>query len=76
MTRFSQALRTLRAIQERYETVSDAGAGLRRSRTIQVALGYADMLWIAAAIEALERAATPNSSEPLDVRQHAHDGAS
>jgi hypothetical protein len=53
--RVEQALRTLRAIRQRYETESKAGSGRVRSYTLQVALGYADMLWIAAAIEALEK---------------------
>jgi len=54
--RLEQALRTLRAIRQRYETESDAGSARRRSYTIQIALGYADMRWIAAAIEELEKA--------------------
>lgn len=56
-----QAIRTLRAIRGRYETESDAVSGRRRSYTVQVALGYADMLWIAAAIEALEKVRDTNS---------------
>jgi hypothetical protein len=59
-TRLEQALRTLRAIRQRYETESDAGSGRRRSYTVQIALGYGDMRWIAAAIEALEKA-TPGT---------------
>jgi hypothetical protein len=54
--RVEQALRTLRAIRQRYETGSDAGSGSTRSYTVQVALGYADMPWIAAVIETLEKA--------------------
>jgi hypothetical protein len=53
--RLEQALRMLRAIRQRYETESEAGSGRRRSHTVQVALGYSDMRWIAAAIEGLER---------------------
>ena len=49
-----QAVRTLRAIRQRYEAGSNAGSGYVRSYSVQVALGYADMLWITAAIEALE----------------------
>jgi len=56
--RLEQAIRTLRAIRQRYESESDAGSARRRSYSLQVALGYADMRWIAAAIEALERAKT------------------
>ena len=57
--RVEQALRTLRAIRQRYEAESKAGSGRMRSYTVQVALGYADMLWISAAIEALEKAGAP-----------------
>jgi len=53
--RLDQAVRTLRAIRQRYETESDVGSGRRRSHTVHVALGYADMRWIAAVIEALEK---------------------
>ena len=60
--RIEQAVRSLRAIRQRYETESSAGSGRRRSHTVQVALGYADMLWITAAVEALERAAVTSSS--------------
>ena len=56
--RLKLAIRTLRAIRQRYETESDAGSARRRSYSVQVALGYADMRWIAAAIEALEKART------------------
>ena len=49
-----QALRTLRAVRQRFEMESNAGSGRRRSYTVQVAFGYADMRWITAAIEALE----------------------
>ena len=52
--RLEQAIRTLRAIRQRYETESDVSSGRRRSYIVQVALGYADMRWLAAAIEALE----------------------
>jgi hypothetical protein len=38
-----------------------------RSHTVQVALGYADMLWIAAAIEALEKVTVTGSSVPRAV---------
>jgi len=50
-----QALRTLRAIRHRYETGSHMGADYVRPYSVQVALGYADMRWITATIEALER---------------------
>ena len=56
-----QALRTLRAIRQRYETGRKADSDYVRSYSVQIALGYADMLWITAAIEALERAVASNS---------------
>jgi acyl-CoA synthetase (AMP-forming)/AMP-acid ligase II len=61
--RLNQALRTLRAIRQQYETGSDAGSGCIRSYTVQVGLGYADMLWVAAAIEALEMATATSRNE-------------
>ena len=62
--RSEQALRTLRAIRQRYEAESKVIPGRVRSHTVQVALGYADMLWITAAIEALEKETTKGSSLP------------
>ena len=62
--RSEQALRTLRAIRQRYEAESKVRPGRVRSYTVQVAFGYADMLWIAAAIEALEKATATGSSVP------------
>ena len=59
--RLEQALRTLRAIRQRYETESDGSAGRKRSYSVQVALNYSDMLWITATIEALERTATDSA---------------
>jgi len=52
-----RALNTLRAIQQRYEIErhSHPEAG---SRTVHAAFGDSDMSWIAAAIEALETAAS------------------
>jgi hypothetical protein len=62
--RLNQALRTLRAIQQRYETGRKVDSGYIRSYTVQMALGYADMLWIAAAIEALEKVtAAPRNAD-------------
>jgi hypothetical protein len=57
-----QALRTLRAIRQRYETGRSTSSDYVRSYSVQVALGYADMLWITAAIEALEKAVAANSN--------------
>jgi len=65
--RLNQALRTLRALRQRYQTGSDAGSGRTRSYTVQVGLGYADMLWIAAAIEALETAITTSRKYSEDT---------
>jgi hypothetical protein len=62
-----QALRTLRGIQTRYEVGSDAGSGYRRPYTLQIALGHGDMLWVAAAIEALEKAASTGVSAASEV---------
>ena len=62
--RLNQALRTLRAIQQRYETGSNVESGYIRSYTVQMALGYADMLWIAAAIEALVGVAKYKTARP------------
>jgi hypothetical protein len=59
--RLEQALRTLRAIRQRYETESDASSGRKRSYSVQVALNYSDMLWITATIEALEETATDSA---------------
>src|SRR5215471_12963146 len=42
----NRAVRILRAIRQRYETENDANSGRRRSYTVEVALGYSDMLWI------------------------------
>lgn len=60
--RLNQALRTLRGIRQRYETGRPKDSGYGRGYTVQVVLGYADMVWIGAAIEALEREATPGNS--------------
>jgi hypothetical protein len=57
-TRLEQAIRTLRGIRQRYETESGACSGRSRFYQVQVALGYADMNWITATIEALEKVPT------------------
>jgi hypothetical protein len=56
-----QALRTLGAIRQRYETGRKADSDYVRSYSVQVALRYAGMLWITATIEALEKAVARNS---------------
>jgi hypothetical protein len=56
-----QALRTLRAIRLRYEI--DRRNADARLRSVLVALSCADMLWISAAIEALQEAIAPGATE-------------
>ena len=56
-----QALRTLRAIRLRYEI--DRRNSDARLRSVLVALSCADMLWISAAIEALQEAIAPGVTE-------------
>jgi len=56
-----QALRTLRAIRQRYTMGQDAHPDAR-SYSVHVALGSADMLWLTAAIEALETATATSQS--------------
>ncbi len=50
-----RAVRTLRAIRERYEVGRNVDGRYVRAYSVQVALGHADMLWVSAAIVALER---------------------
>jgi hypothetical protein len=57
-----QALRTLRGIRQRYEAGHKADSDYVRSYSVQVALGYSDMLWITAAIETMEKAVAANSN--------------
>jgi len=57
------AVRTLRAIRQRYETGRNVDSGYGRSYTVQVALDYTDMLWVTAAIESLEKAITVGKTE-------------
>ena len=57
-----QAIRTLRGLRQRYEAGRNAGSDYVRAYSVQVALGYADMLWITAVIEALEKAAATSST--------------
>ena len=52
----NQALHTLHAIRRRYDEESAAASGYVRSRSVQVAFSYSDMLWITATISALEKA--------------------
>jgi len=52
-----RAVRTLRAIRQRYVTGRNARPDAR-CYSVQVAIGYGDLAWIAAAIEALETSVT------------------
>ena len=65
-----QALRTLRAIRQRYalerNTHPDA-----RSFNMQVALGSADMFWITAVIESLEKTIASGTTETTGVTAQA-----
>jgi hypothetical protein len=49
-----QALRTLRGIRQRYETALKAHPHITTYQ-LNVAIGHADMSWMKAVIEALER---------------------
>ena len=57
-----QAMRTLRALRQRYETERNGNANAC-FLSIQVALGYTDMPWITATIEALERTIVAGAAE-------------
>ncbi len=59
-----RAVRTLRAIRERYESGHKVGSGYVRAYSVQVAFGYADMLWITAVIKALEKAIADSAGDP------------
>jgi hypothetical protein len=58
-----QALRTLRAIWQRYEIDRMRNSELR-ARVVHVALGHSDMCWITAAIGALEEAVAAAAKTP------------
>jgi hypothetical protein len=57
-----RAVRTLRAILQRYEMDRVANSHTR-SHSIQVALGDTDMCWIAAAIKVLEQSIARGATE-------------
>src|ERR1700758_2275898 len=73
--RLQQAVRTLRAIRQRYEMGRNVDSDYVRAYSLQVALGYADMFWITAAIEALEKAigdgAKPTASTTAEAQPKA-----
>ena len=59
-----QAVRTLRAIRQRYEMGRNVDSAYVPAYSVQVALGYADMFWITAAIEVVEKAISDSASNP------------
>ncbi len=59
-----RAVRTLRAIRERYESGHRVDSDYVRAYSVQVAFGYGDMFWITAAIEALEKAIGDSATDP------------
>lgn len=65
-----QALRTLRAIRLRYEI--DSRNSQARLRSILVALSCADMRWVTAAIETLEKAIAAGVTETAGSAVAAH----
>ena len=65
-----RALRTLRAIRQRYATGREAHP-VTRCYTVQVGLGSADMLWLTATIEALEKSVAGGASEAADAGAQA-----
>jgi hypothetical protein len=64
------ALRTLRGIRQRYE-IDRARNSDARFLTMHVAVGYADICWINAAIEALEESIAA-SADAAGAAAQAH----
>ena len=58
-----RAVRTLRGIRERYETEHKADSPHVRAHSVLVALGYADLVWLTAAIDALEKSIAEGAAE-------------
>ena len=58
-----RALRTLRAVRQRYETGRNALPDARSYR-VDMVVDHGDVAWITAAIEALEKASTAGTGEP------------
>jgi hypothetical protein len=71
--RLMQALRTLRGIRQRYK-FDHAGRPDSYSLSVQVALGHTDMCWIAAAIEAVEKAIAAGAAEAARSKIQASPG--
>ena len=65
------ALRTLRGIRQRYE-IDRARNSDARSLTMHVAVGYADMSWINAAIEILEESLAGSATDAAGAAVQAH----
>lgn len=59
-----RALRTLRAIRQRY-VIDRARNSDALSLSVQVAFGQADMCWITSAIEAVEKAIVAGATEAV-----------
>ena len=57
-----RALRTLRAVRQRYETGRNAHADAH-FYSVHVVVDHGDVAWIAAAIEAVEKAITVGAAE-------------
>ncbi len=55
----------MRAIRERYESGHNVGSDYVRAYSVQVAFGHADMFWITAAIEAMEKAIAAGAIEAV-----------
>ena len=72
--RLQQAVRTLRAIRDRYESERNVDSGYVRACSVQIALGYADMFWVTAAIDALEKSIAGSASERAVAAAQARPG--
>ena len=64
------AVRTLRGIRQRYE-IDRARNTDARFLTMHVALGYADMCWINAAIEVLEKSIASSATDAAGAAAQA-----
>ena len=64
------ALRTLRGIRQRYE-IDRVRNSEARSLTMHVALGYADICWINAAIELLEKSIAGSATDAAGAAAQA-----
>ena len=58
-----RALRTLRAVRQRYETGRNAHPNAR-SFSVNVVVDHGDVAWITASIEAVEKAIAAGTAEP------------